>query len=82
MDNLLEKVIEEMIFQIYEIDSINRLFYDDYIDIINSSNFIIHELRNWHKPFKPDLNTRALLEKKYPRKNFDAVSLKILLQKH
>lgn len=77
-----ENLIDETINQVYYDTGINRLFYEDYIELINSSDFIIHEIRNWHKQVKPDDEIQKILEEKYPGKsNFQTQSLKILLQK-
>lgn len=76
-----EKMIEQILIQVYESDGINRLFYEDYIDIINNSGFKILEIRNWHKPIYPDKQTQQILEKKYNKRNFSTISTKILLQK-
>ena len=76
-----ESLINQMLFQVYDSDRVNRLFYEDYINIINNSGFKILELRNWHKPIYPDKETQQVLEKKYNRTNFGSISTKILLQK-
>ena len=60
---------------------LNRLFYDDYKQIIDSSSFNILEFRDWHTSKIPSVETQKLLETKYDKKNFSTVSIKMLLQK-
>jgi SAM-dependent methyltransferase len=82
IDKYTEENIDVIIDQTYDSKIINRLFYEDYINIINNSPFKIHEIRNWHSPVSPDASLQKVLEKKYPGKfNFSTRSLKILLQK-
>jgi SAM-dependent methyltransferase len=81
-DKYPAKVVDKIIYDTYVSNNVNRLFYEDYINIVNNSNFLIHELRNWHEPIALDKDMQGFLEKKYPdKKNFSTRSLKILLQK-
>lgn len=57
----------------------NRLFFDDYLDIINHSKFKIREFRDWHESQYPDEATFKKLQK-YHKKNFSTVSIKIILE--
>lgn len=76
-----EKLVDKIIFQTFKAKEINRLFYEDYINILNSSDFIIEELRNWHTSVITYEPTRKLLRTKYPSRKFHTTSLKILLHK-
>ena len=75
-----EKVCKRIIRQILHSNFINRLFFDDYIDIINRSKFKILELRDWHQSQYPNEDTLRKL-KKYNKKNFSTVSIKMILEK-
>ena len=66
---------------IFHTDFLNRLFYDDYKQIICSSKFNILEFRDWHTSRIPSVETQNFLETKYNKKNFSTVSIKMLLQK-
>lgn len=74
-------ICTEIIRQVYDWDFLNRLFYDDYLEIINKSKFKIEEFRNWHTSKFPDKDTQKILEKKYNKKNFSTVSIKMILSK-
>lgn len=81
-DKYNASIQKEILNQTYYVDWNNRLFYEDYIRILNQFPFIIHELRNWHKPVFPPVDIQKRLEEKYPGyKNFHTFSLKILFQK-
>lgn len=80
-NTLPEDVVDNIIYQTYKSDTINRLFYEDYIEIINKSKFKIYEIRDWHKTVSSDEKTQLILKDKYPDKNFNTVSMKILLKK-
>lgn len=76
-----ETLTKSMVDFIYNIDIINRLFADDYYDMIHNLGLEILEYRDWHTPIIPDKETHKLLKSKYGDKNFSTVSLKILLKK-
>ena len=75
-----EKISTKIINQIFHRQSINRLFFDDYVEIINKSKFKIIEFRDWHQSQYPDEETLKKL-KKYNKKNFSTVSIKMILEK-
>ncbi len=79
-ENYDEETCKLLVNQIMYRKTINRLFFDDYIDIINKSKFKIIELRDWHESQYPDAKTLDKL-KKYNKKNFSTVSIKIILEK-
>lgn len=66
---------------IFHTQGINRLFYDDYKEIVNNSMFKVLEFRDWHKSEYPSEDLQKTLEKKHSRKNFSTVSIKLLLEK-
>ncbi len=66
---------------IFHTNFLNRLFYDDYKKIIESSTFNIVEFRDWHTSKFPSDKVQNFLETKYNKKNFSTVSIKMLLQK-
>lgn len=78
-DDIIDEIIEQTFFR----NDKNRLFYEDYIRIINNSEFNINELRNWHEPINPPEEIQKIMEEKHPnKKNFSTRSLKIILQKN
>ncbi len=66
---------------IFHASGINRLFYDDYKEIVENSKFNILEFRDWHKSEYPPEDLQKILEEKHSRKNFSTVSIKLLLEK-
>lgn len=81
-DKFDEETLKTIVLQALIYKDKNRLFYEDYIKIINNSNFEIHELRNWHEPLSPPADIQKKIEEKNPNyKNFSTRSLKILLKK-
>ena len=78
--NYDEETCKRIVNQIVRGNSTNRLFFDDYLDIINRSKFRIREFRDWHESKYPDEATLKRL-KKYNKKNFSTVSIKIILEK-
>lgn len=78
--NYDEETTQRLVNQIVRGATTNKLFFDDYIDIINRSPFRIRELRDWHESQYPDEMTLKRL-KKYNKKNFSTVSIKIILEK-
>lgn len=78
---LSQYLVDQLIYQTYNTDFLNRMFCEDYIRLIKESEFKILELRDWHKPVQPDAKIQKILEEKCGYKNFSSVSLKILLEK-
>lgn len=76
-----EQTLNTIKEQLGDWDYLNKLFYDDYIEIINKSKFDVLELRDWHESHYPDPKTQKILEEKYKKKNFSTVSMKIILRK-
>ncbi len=83
-DNLSKNYDEETTVKIINFikkgKSENKMFFDDYADIINRSKFKIIEFRDWHTSKYPGTETSKRLEK-YNKKNFSTVSIKIILEK-
>lgn len=76
-----EQTLNTIKEQLTNWDYINKLFFDDYIEIINNSKFKVIELRDWHKSKYPSPEIQKILEEKYNKKNFSTVSIKMILQK-
>lgn len=81
LQNYSDNETEKILNCFYDWDYLNHLFYDDYLEIINQSNFTIKEIKDWHTSVYPDTETQNILSKKYNKKNFSTVSIKILLEK-
>ena len=78
--NYDEETSKRIVNQIIHGKNTNRLFFDDYLDIINRSKFKIREFRDWHESLYPDDVTLKKLQK-YNKKNFSTVSIKIILER-
>lgn len=81
LKNYDEKSASDISSWIFETDFLNKMFYDDYKKLIESSKFNILEFRDWHKSKIPSSKIQKILEEKYNRKNFSTVSIKMLLEK-
>ena len=75
------EIAGDISFWIFNTDFLNRLFYDDYAQIIKKSDFKILEFRDWHTSKFPQADLQKFLENKYNKKNFSTVSIKLLLEK-
>lgn len=60
---------------------LNKLFYDDYLQIINNSRFKKIEFRDWHTSKFPTAEIQKKLEERHGGKNFSTVSIKMILEK-
>ena len=82
LKNYSQEIAQDISSWIFNTDFLNRLFYDDYRQIVFSSKFEILEFRDWHTSKYPSNDLQTLLENKYNRKNFSTVSIKMLLKKN
>lgn len=76
-----DSIVDSIIHSTYETDFINRLFYDDYKNLLFNSGFEVSEFRDWHTSVHPDSKTLKILQEKYSKENFSTVSIKALLRK-
>ena len=81
LQNYDDETSKRIVNQIVSGKTTNRLFFDDYLDIINRSKFKIREFRDWHESRYPNEEILKKLEK-YNKKNFSTVSIKIILEKN
>ncbi|MDD3237843.1 MAG: methyltransferase domain-containing protein [Candidatus Gastranaerophilales bacterium] len=76
-----QSTANELLRQMTNWDFLNHMFYDDYVEAINRTNFNIIEFRDWHTSKYPDEELQKELEEKYKKHNFSTVSIKMLLKK-
>ena len=81
LKNYSQEIAQDISSWIFNTDFLNRLFYDDYRQIVFSSKFEILEFRDWHTSKYPSNDLQTLLENKYNKRNFSTVSIKMLLKK-
>ncbi|MDO4574510.1 MAG: class I SAM-dependent methyltransferase [Planctomycetia bacterium] len=75
------ETIDEICRQTYHSDFINRLFYEDYVQIFQESSFASVEIRSWW-PMYLSLKYREELQKRYPPyKNFEDNGIIIFARK-
>lgn len=65
---------------IYEQNTINHLFYEDYKEIIEGSGLEVIEFNDWHSPIIPDGETLNLLKENFGDRNFSTISIRCLLR--
>ncbi len=81
LENYSHEIAQDISRWIFNTDFLNRLFYDDYRQIVFSSKFEILEFRDWHTSKFPSNDLQTFLENKYNKRNFSTVSIKMLLKK-
>lgn len=79
--NFKEEVIDLLIWQVFDSPRVNRLFYEDYIDLMKRTLFEKHKVIGmW--PRTVPIITQTELEKKHPgKKEFSYYGLRIIAEK-
>lgn len=75
-----DSLLEEILKWVYELPYINRMFYEDYMRIIEASKFEIVYLKKDQEKIDSDINSK--LQLKYPGfNNFDIRNVELVLKK-